>query len=667
MDIRSRIATLLAPPIKRASSGSLVTPGEVAYDDVTGIMRYRDAVSGIDRSLAPRLYTDTIPFASAYSSTDNFFTPTASTWSPIPFNANLRDTASIHSTGVNTSRFVAPQPGIYHCKGLVWFPGTPGAQEAGLRVNGSAQMEIEVNSTAQLIEVSKEITLNAGDYVELCCFTTSTTALRGGNIGRTQFQMTWQSGNGPTVTEVGVSAARASVGSGGTQSIPLNSAAVVLLPNEDYDTDGIHDTTTNTSRLTARTAGVYTVAAMLTWAAAPTGITSLTLLKNGAALTPTVQTDLPSGISRGTLVHQLKLAAGDYVELRASTDAGGARVVDTAFVEMALVGSGKTVIPRARVFRSTALSPASATWTKIPLDTVENGLDNDGMFDAANGRLSCKTAGTYALSGNLIYLANASGGNRIIALVVNGVIRAAQNTPATAAAAARGNATCIIDLAVGDYVELWTYQDSGGALALTLTDSGPTVTTGNAIWLTAAKVGQSGPGANNDPGWAVSGTNLQATNSGDVIATGVFRGKAIAFSAYRNGTQALTAATPTKVQLNTEETPGDSHNFFDSTTNFRFQPTVAGWYDINGAVLFPTNVAGNYAIALLYKNGAVYKRLAQVQWGGTTQNLQASGAAKVYLNGSTDYVELWANSTAAVTLAGAAASDTYMQGVFIGT
>lgn len=49
-----------------------------------------------------------------------------------------------------------------------------------------------------------------------------------------------------------------------------------------------------------------------------------------------------------------------------------------------------------------------------------------------------------------------------------------------------------------------------------------------------------------------------------------------AFSAYRGTPQSVTTGQYTKIQINTEEF--DTDNAFDSGTNYRFTPQVAGYY-----------------------------------------------------------------------------------------
>lgn len=116
------------------------------------------------------------------------------------------------------------------------------------------------------------------------------------------------------------------------------------------------------------------------------------------------------------------------------------------------------------------------------------------------------------------------------------------------------------------------------------------------------------------------------------LASGV-AGTGPAFSAYQSSTQTVSNNTLTKIQLQTEEF--DTNSNFDSTTNYRFTPAVAGYYQINGAVFYTS--ATNSVIASVYKNGSEFKR--GVYFGTSGQSAVVS--VLVYLNGSTDYVELY--------------------------
>ena len=119
----------------------------------------------------------------------------------------------------------------------------------------------------------------------------------------------------------------------------------------------------------------------------------------------------------------------------------------------------------------------------------------------------------------------------------------------------------------------------------------------------------------------------------------------VAVSAYNASAQTISTGAPRKVILPTEHF--DTGNAFDSTTNYRFQPTVAGYYQINGAVVVAA--VTTYSFVYILKNGVELKAGPELGncYGGSVSGL-------VYLNGSTDYVELWAaTGTTVDTIAGA--------------
>ena len=129
----------------------------------------------------------------------------------------------------------------------------------------------------------------------------------------------------------------------------------------------------------------------------------------------------------------------------------------------------------------------------------------------------------------------------------------------------------------------------------------------------------------------------------------------VAFSAYQSSAQSISSGSWTKVQFQTKEY--DTISGFDNTTNYRFQPTVSGYYQIDGRFIGSTsNITG----VSIYKNGTAYKG---GNWGPNLTASIASGL--VYLNGSTDYVELYV--FVGVSLSGGATTTdgTYFQGALI--
>lgn len=113
------------------------------------------------------------------------------------------------------------------------------------------------------------------------------------------------------------------------------------------------------------------------------------------------------------------------------------------------------------------------------------------------------------------------------------------------------------------------------------------------------------------------------------------------FAAHRNGVNhtGFAASTWTRISLTTEE--ADSHGYFDSTTNYRFLPLVAGWYSFNGAVPFLGIAAGYAAQAALYKNGTPMRGNTIQNISTTTRDLYIPISGQFYLGGASDYVELW--------------------------
>jgi hypothetical protein len=134
-----------------------------------------------------------------------------------------------------------------------------------------------------------------------------------------------------------------------------------------------------------------------------------------------------------------------------------------------------------------------------------------------------------------------------------------------------------------------------------------------------------------------------------------------AFSVFRNtSSQSFTTGVDTKVQFNGETF--DTDNCFDSTTNYRFTPTTAGYYQINGSIYFD-NGSANYTSIFLRKNGSNYKMFSSGSIGAS--GAAAGGNDVVYMNGSSDYLELWVYSDATSPKVYFGSSSSYFSGVWV--
>ena len=123
-------------------------------------------------------------------------------------------------------------------------------------------------------------------------------------------------------------------------------------------------------------------------------------------------------------------------------------------------------------------------------------------------------------------------------------------------------------------------------------------------------------------------------------------GNGPAFSAYKSGAQSITAGSPTRVVLNLEQF--DTNNCFDSTTNSRFTPTVAGYYQFSAQVNISAASGMTYFYLDMYKNSVSINSIFNQTLAGVVGNQNAS--ALIYMNGSTDYLELYVNSAAGTTI-----------------
>lgn len=116
--------------------------------------------------------------------------------------------------------------------------------------------------------------------------------------------------------------------SGSAVSCSNGSETTLTAGSEAYDTDTMHSTSTNTSRITATTAGKYEFWGTVAFDANGTGYRRVNYkLNGGAGVTIATQNAVSSGGPIGTVVpvskFTLALSAGDYVEITATQLSGG--------------------------------------------------------------------------------------------------------------------------------------------------------------------------------------------------------------------------------------------------------------------------------------------------------------------------------------------------------
>ena len=147
------------------------------------------------------------------------------------------------------------------------------------------------------------------------------------------------------------------------------------------------------------------------------------------------------------------------------------------------------------------------------------------------------------------------------------------------------------------------------------------------------------------------------TEVGRFTSAGYKAATAPAVRATMSANQAISASTWTKMNMDKTDTPVtfDTNSNYD-TSNYRFTPTVAGYYQVD--VKFQYTTAGS-GLAVVYRNGISYA------WGDYPSSSFATGVSTlVYLNGSTDYIEPYAYRTTAGTIS-SNPSTTYFNAILV--
>ena len=136
-----------------------------------------------------------------------------------------------------------------------------------------------------------------------------------------------------------------------------------------------------------------------------------------------------------------------------------------------------------------------------------------------------------------------------------------------------------------------------------------------------------------------AGTVLTSASSipTSVLTGNITQNAGPAFSAYLTPYQNISTGTYTKVALNNEHF--DTSSCFD-TSNYRFTPTVAGYYQVSSNIMFNSSAANpSYVAIRLYKNGNIQAGGNTI--GGAASTMMASLPYLLHMNGSTDYLELY--------------------------
>lgn len=457
------------PTVPAPADGDMVVRTDQTGDP---LYKFTDGVW----ELQPRMGAVNVPACSVSGNMGASTTP--SNWRQLTIDAVSFDTNGMADIAGDT--VVIKTPGLYMVEVRAVDNGvsTVGSRWLSLDLNGAGngsnaivtQKASEGGGTRLGSTVVRRYA--AGDVLRVSHWHNADVALTSQLL---ELAVTWIGGAGQTVDERGVPATK--VYNTAVQAIPNGVSTVVAFDAEIFDTDGMHDTVTNNSRITIKTPGLYSITAASDWAVNATGIRMLEIRKNGAGLPQEFahqSTPSSSTYARQTMAVTLMLAAGDYIDLSVYQTSGSPlNLSGGAALSAVLIGSGKTVTPFVRAYKTASsqnINPDGAEYA-ITFDAEE--VDNDGMHDNVtnNTRLTCRTAGIYSIRA-LISFAAASAGTRWLQIRKNGTITLEQKiNDANANSTIRDTVmdiNTVVELAVGDYLEITaTVIDTGSPLSIT--------------------------------------------------------------------------------------------------------------------------------------------------------------------------------------------------------
>ena len=113
------------------------------------------------------------------------------------------------------------------------------------------------------------------------------------------------------------------------QTITSASSTAIAMTGDVFDTDTMHDPTTNNTRITCNTAGVYLFTGTIQFDANSSGVRYLQLWLNGTTDIADVGSTSTSAtnLTKLSIAFPWQMAVNDYMEMRAYQTSGGGLIV----------------------------------------------------------------------------------------------------------------------------------------------------------------------------------------------------------------------------------------------------------------------------------------------------------------------------------------------------
>ena len=130
---------------------------------------------------------------------------------------------------------------------------------------------------------------------------------------------------------------RASVYHSLNQSIPNNTWTTLSFDSEHFDSENIHDSSVDATKLICKTAGTYLIIGYVSFNVNSTGVRGARLLKNGKIANEVVVNALFNAYTGVLTCYVTNLSVNDYIQMQAYQTSGGALTVGSS-LSMVKVG-----------------------------------------------------------------------------------------------------------------------------------------------------------------------------------------------------------------------------------------------------------------------------------------------------------------------------------------
>lgn len=130
------------------------------------------------------------------------------------------------------------------------------------------------------------------------------------------------------------------------QNIVNNTWVPITFNAEDYDSDNGHDNTTNNSRYTVVTAGLWEFTGKIAWDGNVVNRRQSRWFKNGVTdVIGSESSQAPAATISAlpAMTVQVRMAVGDYIELHGAQDSGGTRTTNVGNVAITSYMAGRLI------------------------------------------------------------------------------------------------------------------------------------------------------------------------------------------------------------------------------------------------------------------------------------------------------------------------------------